>query len=71
VCPEWQQSYFGDGKFKLEARNQMTKIQNKQLVRFRLLENSDFEFVSDFDIRISDFFTSKSLLGSDEAGLGT
>jgi hypothetical protein len=30
----------------------------------------DFEFVSDFDIRISDFLNSKFLLGSGYAGLG-
>ncbi len=33
----------------------MTKIQNEQPIRFRILENLDFEFVSDFDIRISNF----------------
>jgi len=47
----------------------MTKFQISQTKEFREFEFWKFEFVSDFDIRISDFLTP-TLLGSGHAGLG-
>jgi hypothetical protein len=43
-------------------QSQMLKFQMSQTKEFREFEFWKFEFVSDFDIRISDFATPKNLL---------